>query len=381
MVEVGPRPGWMTGEPPKVEYRQEVRVSAKLDKIDRGFWQNIEFGIKKILRRHQRDFKRGGYALHIDVDSIREMATRLNLYGNNVFKGTLDVVGGWLNDIVFNANEKLHREVFQMIGKSARKHMRDSAYRDAPQRRGGPLFTSPFKLRRKETRDGGVIYVTQMEEMIVGRWKGAYGVWRTGWLHDSIGYQVLMDPDRPRKRGRLRMSMTSARAKKDYKERRELAVGLLVGPGAGKRAAPPYAQAVNDGKAPVDGKHFVPNPRKYGKTGQWGTKLGYLAKGGFYPGTEGKFYMEETAQWLVRDTPRIQNEAKKFAHIYVQRAIREFMSEAKGQLARGVGFDFSDRLIKDLEAIVTMWLGDTMNASTKLIVDKVKAALAGEQNI
>ena len=95
---------------------------------------------------------------------------------------------------------------------------------------------------------------------------------------------------------------------------------------------------------------------------------------GMWMGFEGKFYMEETAQWLVRNTPRMQLRAKKFASIYVGEAIKE-AKRRKGLV------NLSDKFINELEDLVTLWIQESSSVSTKRIIHKLQRAILGEDNV
>lgn len=362
-------------EPPKVEFSELVKISVDSKPPSRSRWKVLTKQLlkglqgrrmfrKPIVTRSGRRIE--GMVLSIKKSDMRDMEKTLDKFGGRLVRGTAGVVGGWLNDIAISAGDAIHREIFDMIGSSAAQHMKIEAYKLPHERRGWP----PSKAMKGTIQE-------HPESWFVGGYRRAPQTYRTGWLEKSIGYKVIRKKFPRRSRSLLRL--VSERVQKKYREQRKQATGLIVGPGAGRTPAPPYAWIVNEGAGPVQGMFFLPSFRD----GGYGRMI-QKRKGGkgvptrWWGGFEGKMYLEGTGLWLIRETPKMQLNAARLARIHVSRAFAEYKNEVEpALLTRGVGFDSAkvEDLIARMEVLIEMYISQRASVSTKIIAQNLKEAM------
>ncbi|KKM93895.1 hypothetical protein LCGC14_1203830 [marine sediment metagenome] len=373
-------PGDVGRKPPSIRFSHSVSIDASADD-PKGL-----FALGKALNRNARKGGIEGMVLSINKNDIINMSKTLNKWGNWLLRGTLHEYGGYLYDIVRSVDSVVLAEVFELIGKSAVDHMKLMAYKQPKERRGGAkmqhMYGKSVQDPTKYTFD-----VPKPRSWYVGLWEGPHIQIRTGALRKSIAYKIkyFRTKEERRRVPKKKWDRMSYDQREDLKALNEEAMEILIGPGAGSNPAPPYAWIVNEGAGPVKGMFYLPEFRKKrqgdGQTWWQGNKRkteskegrmvtrGSRAKSRWWYGFEGKHYLEETAQWLIRETPAMQLTAAKFGRIYVRKAIRKH----KHMLLKGFGF--TEQAIGVLNEKAESLIEASAKVSTKQMMFQLAAEL------
>ena len=390
------------GEAPTVEFSQHVKVLVRPDPVPRSLIRRFGNEFKSALRDTFDDFQMGGLTLTVKDVDVDNMINTLNAFGPILMRQTAGEAGSILHSMLHDGASGATRDMFDVIGKAAVQHMQKAAYRLPEERRGGAPRRSVYgKTPRKGPREKqlgkytGSRHDPDPGSWVVGgykpkkppgyddlsdfaRWskyekdvKGGLPrswipgqVYRSKKLHYSIGYKVISGKETRTKlvpgelKGVVRMW-------KEVEVESEVDLTLQIGPGAGSVAAPYYAEAVNEGADGVQGMHYVPNPNKYGTRG--GKKAGFLAHGGDWGGFEGKKFMESTAQFLIRQKAQFRMNARSYANIHVNAALKRI----KG----GDGI-IQKNFIKQLADDATKIIEDSLNINSQAMIDEMARTIA-----
>ncbi len=363
-------------EPPSIVFRQNLKVMASSKPMDRSFFDAIIEGFKKIDKKKFRAPKyRGtleGMVISVKKADLDEMTRTLNDWGGFLLSQAKDESSSYIMRIFRQTSDDINKEVFDAVGTAAAQHMRRMAYKLPVERRGGPPRAHVVGKSLQDTDPD------KRSTWFVG---GRPGQFRTKNLWNSIWYKVKFKHERGvspsgRKFSKDFVKRVSRKMQKQIKHDQQLVTELMIGPGAGSVPAPHYAGMVNYGAGPVKGMFYLPKFRnadsgqgrmikkKRGKKGGGGAKPTDRWWGGY----EGKFYLEETAEWLVRKTPAMQLRASKFARIYLRQAVREYMS-THGTIL------LSDEALMQLEESAEAWLMQSASMSTKQMMFQLSSEI------
>ena len=328
----------------EVSHSSTLRVDYVPTKLHKKMFENM---VDKEVKKFVKDFKKIGLTVKVDRGDLQEMANTLYSFAGQTYAE----VGGAGFDFLTSAYQgsEGHKKHWKNLAEKAVHHMKIMAYKTPKERRGGRqmLHTygksadKPYKGRKDKrglivkTRGTGKgkpwrQQIERQMSWVAGYYKGPEGaarkekelyeigkhsrqVMRSGKLRSSIGY--TLDYDSGEEGGStVRHGRLLGRFTRKFTTR---AFGFRVGPGAGNKKAPPYAWAANYGRAPIKGVHYTPQDYFDDNKG------GALTKGGTWPGFEGKFYLEETIEWLRRQESKGIWTPKKYARVHIAKALRE----------------------------------------------------------
>lgn len=317
-------------DPIRVDWHDEIRVFMKATQPKNAF-DSLRRHLRKIMKSGPRTGEGRGF--RITVDNIDELSDTLQNYSKIMFGDIAEGAAEFLFEVMKEGSQGARASEWAKIGKSAKEHMQLLAAKEPDERRNLIQRTPWFKLKKILT-SGGVLQEEQKRQMKVGMWGGSYARPRTGHLHESIDYKIIYHPDRPKRRRLRRISkklggyLLQKRLDRDeeYKLAREMAIGFVIGPGAGSAPAPHYTDLVNDGAGPAQDMYYVP---KFGAMITTKTKgrAGKGAIGKTWAGFEGKFFIENTGLWLKRNQRQLVSNVEMMARIYTLKAIEKYKDD------------------------------------------------------
>lgn len=390
------------GEAPKVRFSQHVKVLIRPDPMPKSLMSKFGNKFKRALKETFDDFQMGGLTLVVKDIDVDNMINTLNAFGPILMRQTAGEAGSILHAMLHDGASGATRDMFKDIGKAAVQHMQKAAYRLPKERRRAPPSRSVYgKTPRKgprvkqlgkytgERRDpdpgswvvGGYKpkkppgyeamtdfvwwekYAKGIKEGLPRGWMPGQ-VYRTKRLYYSIGYKV-----RSEKEMRTRLVpgelVGVVRMWKEVEVESDIDLTLYIGPGAGNVPAPHYAQAVNEGSEGVRGMHYVSMPNKYGVRG--GRRAGFLAYGGDWPGFEGKKFMEDTAQFLIRQKAQFRMNARGYASVHVKSAL-DRIKGGEGIIQK----DFIRKLADDATKIIE----DSLSINSQRMIDDIAETIS-----
>lgn len=370
-MPVKPRRSFTYKDPVGVDWHDEIRVFVKGTPPKKAF-ARLKQHLKRIMNKPSTETGRG---IKITLENVDELVDTLTNYSQIVFRHTVEGVATFLDEVMYEGTQSARASEWAKIGESAKNHMRLLAAKEPDERRGLIQRKPWFKLKSILT-SGGVLQGEEKLQMKVGMWGGTYAKPRTGHLHESIDYKIIYHPDRP-KRKRLRRIpekvtgyLLQKRLDRDeaYKLAREMAIGFVVGPGAGSAPAPHYTDIVNYGAGPTKDMYYVP---KFGRMITMKSNPA-AALGKVWGGFEGKFFIENTGLWLKRQQSQLVSNVEMMARIYTMKAIEKYKESHK---EKGTAADIQNWMLRTLQRHAEFHIRRSLRVSTNDMMIGLTAVL------
>lgn len=367
---------WTYKDPVGIEWSDEIEVFTEAVPA-KGAMEEMRKYLKK-LKKYKK--KKGGFAIEITMDNVMDIANTIENYSKIMFEDMVGQTSGFFTDVMTDGIEGALASEWRKIATSIRDHMQLLAYK-RPKERRNLVQHAPYwkKVKKWKSPSGGELEIRDLKSLVVSRWEGQNPVGLSGHLRSSIGYKMIWNPKRPKLRQfrKLREKAPAyakarvALRKQRYREKRDIAIGVRVGPGAGDIPAPVYTMAQNYGRPPVLGQMYIPGIGGDGRGRMWGPwSKKKPPPGAIWSGFEGKFFVENTGLWLQREQKKLVSNTSMMARIYVRQAIKTYRSRyGQTDVQRWLERSLQNRAIsiveKNLKIITTEMIDNLIEALVK----------------